>query len=153
MTSKIIKINEFTASQVSGLNKSIIECHNKQTGYREKHCLVRKGDLESCIGSIFYRGYDGKYKQLPIEKMAGLLLYRIAQSQSFENGNKRTAISTCYCFLNNNGYRLKLEDNKSKINELVWGFACSSSAPAKYGEGDAIQFVKNRIHLIELNHS
>ena len=81
---------------------------------------------------------------LPIEKMAGLLLYRIAEGQFFMDGNKRTAIFAAWFFLANNGYSLYIDENR--LNDLIWGFPKDPvTGLAKYSEDDAIQYMFDNI--------
>ncbi|MCX6131799.1 MAG: type II toxin-antitoxin system death-on-curing family toxin [Proteobacteria bacterium] len=81
---------------------------------------------------------------LPIEKMAGLLLYRIAEGQFFLDGNKRTALLATFFFLKNNGYQLYIDEQR--MDDLIWGFAKDpATGQAKYSENDAIQYIFDNI--------
>jgi len=142
-----MKIVEMTTDEISGFNKRAIEHRNKRiSASSECHNLIRRGDLESALGSIFFQSIPG-YINLPVEKMAGLLLYRISQRQAFENGNKRTAVLACVFFLQNHG--LKLHINNDEIMSLIHGFATGvdGSAPIK-NEDDAIQYIFANIEVI-----
>ncbi len=138
---------ELTADQVVGLNGSAIkDAHRKDVNCQQKHALRDRGGLEGCLGGIFFQLSGKGYVHLPIEKMAGLILYRIAQGQFFLDGNKRTSLLSAFYFLGNNGYQLRIV--RSVVNDLLWGFAPSEDDPSqspKYSENDAIQFIFDNI--------
>jgi death-on-curing family protein len=95
------------------------------------------------VGAIFYRDSSGTYLNLPIEKIAALLLYRVAQGQCFANGNKRTALLSCYFFLFNNGFTFRID--RGEMNDLLWGFAKDPDdpvAPARYSVEDAQDYTQ-----------
>lgn len=56
---------------------------------------------------------------------------------------------SCYFFLFNNGYELRVD--KGKMNGLIWGFATNASNPGqaapKYKEPDAIRYVYDNISI------
>ena len=56
------------------------------------------------------------YNRPPLEeriaRKAALLLYGIAQSQCFHDGNKRTALIACASFLKRNSHSIHLEDKE-----------------------------------------
>jgi death-on-curing family protein len=136
-----------TKQNVIGFNdKAIKDARRKDPNCQETHRLIDEPKLEARLGSIFFRDSRGTYLNLPIEKIAGLILYRIAEGQCFENGNKRTAVLSSYFFLYNNGYDLQFKQDE--MNELIWGFAQDpkdSLAPRKYNEDDAISFIEDRL--------
>jgi prophage maintenance system killer protein len=89
---KII-LNELTVVQIVGLNeRAILDARRKDPACQQQHVLVKYGDLASCLAGVYYQSVSG-YMHLPLEKMAGLLLYRIAEGQFFMDGNKRTAVA------------------------------------------------------------
>lgn len=137
-------LKEISLDEVVGLNRAAIERHNLlNPSDNQNHQLVRPNDLASCIGGIFYQSQNG-YSHLPLEKMAGLLLYRIAEGQFFEDGNKRTALLSCITFLGNNGYRLRTE--RKEVRELLLGFAKpNADIDPRYDENDSIQFIFDNI--------
>jgi death-on-curing protein len=47
-----------------------------------------------------------------IEEKAAILLYLLTQNHPFVDGNKRTALSACFWFLENNGYTLRVENEE-----------------------------------------
>lgn len=119
-----INLIELTYDQVVGFNKkAIADRHAHDPTSKEIHSIsaAGQGKLLGCLGGIFARNFQGTYYHLPIENIAALVLYRIAEAQAFENGNKRTALLSCYFFLYNNGYNLKID--KGRVNDLLWGFA------------------------------
>lgn len=75
--------------------------------------------------------------------MAGMLLYRIAQRQAFENGNKRTALLTCVFFLHNHGLKLRVDMNE--VYSLLNGFATGTDGTPVKTEEDAIQYVFDNV--------
>jgi death-on-curing family protein len=140
----MIRLIELQAREVEGLNRRAIEdAHRKDSTCKQQHRLVRAGDLSGCLAGIFYQSVAG-YMHLPIEKMAGLLLYRIAEGQFFMDGNKRTGIFAAWFFLANNGYSLHMDENR--LNDLIWGFSKDpATGHAKFSENDAIQYMFDNI--------
>ena len=139
-----MNIKEMTVDQISGFNqRAIEEKKRKDPTCQENHNLVRSGDLSGALGSIFYQSING-YNNLPIEKMAGMLLYRVSQRQAFENGNKRTALLSCVFFLQNHGLNLRIDMNE--VFSLLSGFATGADgAPPAKTEEDAIQYVFDNV--------
>jgi death-on-curing family protein len=132
-------VTEITVEQVVQINKSVIKVTKSYSkDLNENHNLINSNGLESCLSGIFYRDSKGNYLNGPIPKCAGLLLYRIAESQLFENGNKRTALYSTNLFLKSNGYYFKY--NKKEISDLMWGFAkpIDGSKP-KFQEEDSVK--------------
>ena len=140
-----IGLIEITPEQVTGLNRSVVEkARQWNPKSQEQDVLVRPGDLKSCIGAVFQQLHPIGYVHLPLEKMAGLLLFRIAEGQFFRDANKRTALLSTITFLHNNGHQLRVE--RDTVRNLLWGFAKPmTGGPAKCDELDAIQFVCDNI--------
>lgn len=140
---------ELNPEQIIQINKSVIKItksFDKES--KENHCLRNSDGLESCIGSIFYRDSSGLYLNNPTSKMAGLILYRIAESQLFENGNKRTALYSTNLFLKKNGYGMKY--SKKEISDLMWGMATPEvGVKPKYDETHSISFVLNNLYVLD----
>lgn len=139
-----MKIIELTVEEVIGFNRKVIaDKRRRDLSCQEQHNLIRRHDLESAVGSVFHQSAHG-YVHLPIEKMAGKLLFKIAQRQAFENGNKRTAILAAYAFLFNHG--LQLRTRLDDVLSLMNGFAImpGATAPEKTEE-DAIQFIFDHV--------
>ncbi len=131
-------LSELEYLEVVGLNKNVTEIYNIKNKTNQPHVLVKLNELKSCLSGIFARDFKGNYYNIPLEKMAGLLLYRIAQGQFFMDGNKRTAILSMKFFLFNNGVNILI---KGKVlEELTWGFAVK-----KYTDKDSIQYVYDNI--------
>lgn len=112
---------ELRSQEIIGLNKSLILKHNEKHGSFQKHIIVRANDLDSCVAGIFMRDLKGYYYNFPIEKIAGLLLYRVSQGQCFFDGNKRTSVLAMKFFLFNNDYNISIQEKE--LEELLWGFA------------------------------
>lgn len=144
-----ITLIELTFDQVVGFNrKAIADAHRKDAKSREYHSISRANDLHSLLGAVFYRDYHGVYAHAPIENIAAFLLYRIAEGQCFVNGNKRTALLSCYFFLYNNGYHLHID--RGQVNALLWGFAKDPndpSLPPRYGVNDAVKYIEDNLSL------
>ena len=144
-----VDLVEITFDEVVGFNrKAITNARQRDLACKEIHSISPSGEnkLRSALGSIFYRDYQGIYLNLPIEKVAALLLHRIAEGQCFENGNKRTALLSCYFFLWNNGYRLEID--QGRVNDLLWGFAKDENDPTKpprFDEQDAQQYIERHL--------
>lgn len=149
MSQTPIALVELTTDQIVGFNKrAILDAKRKDPNCQEFHTLVKPNDLQSLIGGVFYRDSHGAYLNLPIEKLAALLLHRIAQIQCFANGNKRTALLSCVFFLYNNGYLLKID--RGRVNDLLWGFAKdmnNPSAPARYNADDAQRYIEDNLSV------
>ncbi len=132
-------VQELTFEEVVGMNRKLVEKYNLRNNANQIHSVRDINGLQSCLGGVFYRGSDSYYQHLPIEKMAGLLLFRISQGQYFIDGNKRTSVLSMIIFLYNNCYNINIDDNK--IEGLLWGFAAK-----KFTENDAIQYVEDNIY-------
>ena len=145
---KSISLVELTDTQVIGVNRAVIKRFNSDhPGSGQIHQIRDSGGLNSCVSNIFYQSLNG-YQHLPIEKMAGLLLYRIAEGQYFVDGNKRTAYISCRYFLGNNGYWI--DPPHKEAEDLLWGFATPANNPAvgaRYDESDSIKFIENNIFV------
>lgn len=146
-----INLIELTYPQVVGFNqKAIADRRAQDPTSKEVHSISGAGEakLLGRLGGIFARNFHGVYYHLPIENIAALILYRIAEAQAFENGNKRTALLSCYFFLYNNGYNLKID--KGRINDLLWGFARDENDPSKpprYNESHALEYIHDNISV------
>ena len=84
--------------------------------------------------------------------MASLMLCRIAEGQFFLDGNKRTALMSCFFFLRNNGYNLHC--CKDELNKIIWGLAADPndpSAPRKYKEEDVVQYITDNTTPLPAN--
>lgn len=136
---------ELTEIEIIGLNRKAIEdARRKDATCQQQHALVRRSDLLSCLAGVYYQDSKQGYLHLPIEKMAGLILYRVAEGQFFMDGNKRTGVLACYFFLFNNGLDLKIDNNR--INELIWGFGKDPhTGKAKYREADSMQYIVDNV--------
>ena len=130
---------ELSLQEVIGMNKKEIERFNLKNNEKQLHNIRDIDGLKSCLGGIFMRDISGYYYHLPIEKMAGLLLYRISQGQYFTDGNKRTSVLCMIFFLYNNGYNIKIDNDK--IEALLWGFASKKNT-----DKDSIQYVEDNLY-------
>jgi hypothetical protein len=142
-----IALTEITPDQVIGLNRSVVEkARQWDSACQEKHVVRNPGGVQGCIGGIFQQLNPNGYVHLPLEKMAGLILYRIAQGQYFLDANKRTALLSTRVFLGNNSHNLRVD--RDVVRDLMWGFAPpinDPTAPAKYKEEDAVKFIFDNI--------
>lgn len=145
----ISSLVELTFEQIVGFNKrTILDSILKDPSSQEFHAVVKPNDLHSLLAGVFYRDSQGTYLNLPIEKLAALLLYRVAQVQCFANGNKRTALLTCYFFIFNNGFLLRID--RAKVNNLLWGFAKDMDNPLagpRYNVDDAQRYVEENLSI------
>ena len=142
-----ISINEITADQIVGLNQCVIRyAHSIDPHSQAKHAVRNLSGLKGCVGGIFQQLSPNGYVHLPLEKMAGLPLFRVAQGQFFLDGNKRTALLATKAFLHNNGHQIRIE--RKIVSDLIWGFASpvsDPSLPPRYKESDAIQWVFDNV--------
>lgn len=145
----MISLYEMAFDHVVGVNRSVIFRGNSDLGLSETHGVRNPSGLKGCLAGIFYQDTTQGYLNLPIEKMAGLMLYRISEGQFFINGNKRTALISTKYFLGNNGYGISY--NEQEMSDLLWGFAKpigKPGVPAKYSEVDSINFVTSRVYVL-----
>lgn len=141
MSSSIV---ELRTEEVIGLNRRVIEfARREDPACKQLHGVRSQAGLSGCVGGVFYQTGGAGYINLPLEKMAGLLLFRIAQGQFFLDGNKRTAFYSMVVFLGNNGNNVRTE--QSVLSDLIWGFATGPNGKPKYTEDDAVQFVFDNI--------
>ena len=139
-----MKIQELTIDEVVNCNrKAIADKNRRDPNSAESHNLIRRSDLESAIRGVFYQSING-YENLPIEKMAGLLLYKVSQRQAFENGNKRTAFLAVNVFLWKHGLQLRCRTDE--VVSLLHGFATQTDgSPPTKTEIDAVQFIFDNV--------
>lgn len=145
----MINLIEITTDEVVLWHDFVIQNSNIEFGTTEdSHCRDMKG-LDGCIQGVFQGSSFVKngYLNLPIEKMAGLLLYRIAEGQYFVNGNKRIALVATETFLKKNGYGLSYDDQE--VSDLIISFAqpMNSITPRKT-ESDSIRFIEDSLYVI-----
>lgn len=135
-----LNIAELSFETVVRINQRVmLDIKIRQIATQAKHAVVRPDDLNSCLAGIFYQSIVG-YMHHPLEKMAGLLLYRLAQGQFFLDGNKRTAVVAAAIFCRSHGLDLHLD--RKRVNELIWGFAHGADGtPPKYGEAEAVEYI------------
>lgn len=133
-----MNITELTLNEVIGFNRrAILDGNRRDPARREQHNLIRTDVLQSALAGIFFQSGQG-YMNLPVEKMAALLLCRISQGQAFENGNKRTAVLSAYFFLWNHGLKLKVQTDE--IVSLLWDLANKVK-----NEDDVFNFILNNV--------
>lgn len=145
-----VRISEITPTEIKGINFSAIEEYNQTNpGAAQVHQLRDAGGLDACVNGIFYQTAGKGYLHLPLEKMAALLMHRIAQGQYFFDGNKRTALLSSYWFLRNNGLGLNI--NRYEVNDLIWGFASQNGNQPKYNEDDAFRYIEDNIYPYRTN--
>ncbi len=143
----MISLVELQYDHVVGVNRSVILRGNTDFGLKEIHGVRNEPGLRGTLGGIFYQDLQHGYLNIPIEKMAGLMLYRISEGQFFINGNKRTALISTKYFLGNNGYGISYKEQE--MSDLLWGFAKPIGSPGsatKYSEADSVSFVSARIY-------
>lgn len=136
-----------TRSDVERVNYKILEFHALKHGLSQIHHFLRDANgLEGCLNGVFYQTSEGHFLNAPIDKMAGLLLYRIAQGQFFLDGNKRTAVKSVEVFLIKNGYGIHW--NRKEIKNLLWGFGhVLPDGQHPLSEVDAIEYVESNIYI------
>lgn len=104
-----------------------MEFNRRLMARRGTHFDVNRSELDSIFKQL------DQFRDIPdtrdrITKMASWILYRIAESRPFFNGNKRTASVACIKFLNWNGYHLPLfaQARKMEMHELLTGIQHNS---------------------------
>lgn len=101
--------------------------------------------LESCLLTPF-QTFDKKSLYKEFTKKAAALFYFLIKNHPFQNGNKRTAVTTLFVFLYKNKKWLRL-DNQELYNFAVW----VAKSPAKLKDeviGAIFKFLKT--HLVEI---
>jgi death-on-curing protein len=99
----------------------------------ERHLLRDQGLLESALA----RPQNAlAYGEEDLVVLAVKILAGIAQSHSFEQGNKRTAFVAMALFLRMNGYELTIEDTES------WADAVISLIEHRSTEEDFVQAIR-----------
>jgi death-on-curing protein len=100
-----------TPEIVIDLNQEVLE------GTTEPHCLLSYELLDSaCQRPYNYYEYEGIED---IIFLATILLFGIAANHPFEQGNKRAAFAAMIIFLEDNGYRLALQDDPRCADDLI----------------------------------
>jgi death on curing protein len=96
----------------------VISLNQQEVAQTGEPFFVRDpGALEAALmkpRNLWY--YDGEDNTVAL---ASALLFGIARSHPFEQGNKRTALGAAYLFLRVNGYQLLLPDTKQLGNVIV----------------------------------
>ncbi|MEM3160651.1 MAG: Fic family protein [Nitrososphaera sp.] len=101
---------------------ALIEFNRRLMARRGHNFDVNRGELDSIFKQL------GKFRSITdhrtrIINMAAWILYGIAESRPFFDGNKTSASTTCIRFLNWNGYDLLIEllDIKREMHRLLTG--------------------------------
>jgi len=116
-------VRELTVDEVIQINRQVCALYN------QSYQLLDRSKLESALRSgAFYRDVNGRYIHGGVLRIAGALCYKIAQSQVFMDGNKRTAAISTKEFLAMNGFELRYP--KGALVDLILDFAEPQGAPA-----------------------
>ena len=98
--------------------------------------------LESCLATPF-QTFGGKFLYPGFLTRVSMLFYLMIKNHPFENGNKRIAITTLFCFLFANKKWL-IADIRELYNFTVW--IAQSPAPFKDESVKAIEkFLKKHV--------
>lgn len=94
------------------LNQVIVQ----STG--ENHLVRDRGALEGALNRpLNYFQYHGVHE---VAALAAQLILAVGKAHAFEQGNKRTAWAAGRLFIQNNGYRLKIENMpQTTVAEIV----------------------------------
>jgi death-on-curing protein len=86
--------------------EEILEIHRDQIErYGGDDGIRDRGLLESAV-AMPRQSFGEEYLHGSVFEMAAAYAFHLAESQSFVDGNKRTALASAYTFLALNGYRL-----------------------------------------------
>ena len=88
-----------TLDEVLTLHRLALEAHGGSAGLRDMNAL--RSALVAPRQTMF-----GEELYPQVADKATILLYLLIQNHPFVDGNKRTALSTCFRFLESNGYTL-----------------------------------------------
>jgi death-on-curing protein len=91
-----------TLDEVLALHQIALEIYGGSAGLRDL------GALQSSL-AIPRQATFGEELYPTLTDKAAILLYFLVQNHPFVDGNKRVALSTCFWFLESNGYTLKVE--------------------------------------------
>ena len=97
--------------EVIELNRDLVADTN------EPHSIIKPGELESaCFRPLRYWEYDGEGD---VVILAVRLLFGIARSHGFIQGNKRTGFLAALMFLGLNGWELDPATDSEALGDLV----------------------------------
>jgi death-on-curing protein len=96
---------------VIGTNKDIV------TESGEPFSILNRGSLEGAVARPKQHYHVGGETDLAI--LATVLLFGIARSHPFAQGNKRTAFLCARMFLERNGYLLRMPDDEAVARSIV----------------------------------
>ena len=93
-----------TLDEVLTLHQLALDAHGGSTGLRDMGLLQSAiaAPRQTMFGEELYPGIADK---------SAIILYLLIQNHPFVDGNKRTALSACFWFLESNGYTLDVENN------------------------------------------
>ena len=88
-----------TLDEVLTLHQLVLDAHGGSTGLRDMGALqsALAAPRQTMFGEELYPGIADK---------SAIILYLLTQNHPFVDGNKRTALSACFWFLESNGYTL-----------------------------------------------
>ncbi len=88
-----------TLDEVLTLHQSVLDAHGGSAGLRDMGALqsALAAPRQTMFGEELYSGIADK---------SAIILYLLTQNHPFVDGNKRTALSACFWFLESNGYTL-----------------------------------------------
>ena len=88
-----------TLDEVLTLHQLALDAHGGSTGLRDMGALqsALAAPRQTMFGEELYPGIADK---------SAIILYLLTQNHPFVDGNKRTALSACFWFLESNGYTL-----------------------------------------------
>lgn len=93
-----------TLDEVLTLHQLALDAHGGSTGVRDP------GSLQSAL-AVPRQTMFGEELYPEIADKSAILLYLLTQNHPFVDGNKRTALSTCFWFLESNGHTLDVESD------------------------------------------
>ncbi len=91
-----------TLDEVLTLHQSALEAYGGSAGLRDF------GALQSSL-AVPRQAMFGEELYPTLADKAAILLYLLVQNHPFVDGNKRVALSTCFWFLESNGYTLEVK--------------------------------------------
>ena len=88
-----------TLDEVLTLHQLVLDAHGGSAGLRDMGALqsALAAPRQTMFGEELYPGIADK---------SAIILYLLTQNHPFVDGNKRTALSACFWFLESNGYTL-----------------------------------------------
>jgi prophage maintenance system killer protein len=147
---KTVHFAEISFEEIVRLNHLFVEAYNRwHPEAKIRHEVENSVALHHCLQEIFHKDTERNYLNAPLEKMAGIILYRLSKRHFFLDGSRPTAFLATLVFLNTNGHGLN--GKHLAASELIWGIAPGEGNKDQlplYGEAEAIRYISDNIVVL-----